>query len=111
MNINRRQLLIGAAATAAAAAIPASFLRPRYQVVKRPKRSRVAVVPVARYSDNVEEELEYGLRSFPIDVKGKSVVLKPNLVDYNPEGAINTHPSLVVAAANCFRRRGARSRS
>jgi len=109
MNINRRQLLIGAAATAAAVAIPASFLRPRYQEVKRPRRSRVAVVSVDRYSDNIEEELEYGLRLFPIDVRGKSVVLKPNLVDYNPEGAINTYPSLVVAAANCFRRRGARS--
>jgi len=36
------------------------------------------------------------------------VLLKPNLVDYIPGGAINTHHRLVVAAAEAFRRLGAR---
>jgi uncharacterized protein (DUF362 family) len=35
-------------------------------------------------------------------------VLKPNLVDYIPGNAINTHPILVVAAAECFRELGAK---
>jgi uncharacterized protein (DUF362 family) len=35
------------------------------------------------------------------------VLLKPNLVDYIPGAEINTHPSLVVAAAECFRHLGA----
>src|SRR5262249_29251184 len=39
---------------------------------------------------------------------GKNVVLKPNLVDYIPCSSINTHPLLVAAAAECFRRLGAR---
>jgi uncharacterized protein (DUF362 family) len=37
------------------------------------------------------------------------VVLKPNLVDYAPGDAINTHPLLVLAAAESFRRMGAKS--
>jgi len=36
-------------------------------------------------------------------------VLKPNLVDYIPGDAINTHPTLVLAAVEAFRRLGAKS--
>jgi uncharacterized protein (DUF362 family) len=58
------------------------------------------------------------LRLFPLDLPGKKVLLKPNLVDYLPGNAINTHPTLVLAAAKAFRslasevcdgRRGART--
>ena len=49
------------------------------------------------------------MRLFPLDVRGKMVVLKPNLVDYLPGSAINTHPTLVLAAAEAFRRLGAKS--
>jgi uncharacterized protein (DUF362 family) len=41
-------------------------------------------------------------------VASKSVLLKPNLVDYIPEAEINTHPLLVAAAVECFRRLGAK---
>ena len=37
------------------------------------------------------------------------MLLKPNLVDYVPGTAINTHPLLVLAAAESFRRLGAKS--
>ena len=37
------------------------------------------------------------------------MVLKPNLVDYIPGDAINTYPLLVLAAAESFRRLGAKS--
>jgi uncharacterized protein (DUF362 family) len=37
------------------------------------------------------------------------VVLKPNLVDSLPGDAINTHPGLVLAAVDAFRRLGAKS--
>jgi uncharacterized protein (DUF362 family) len=37
------------------------------------------------------------------------VLLKPNLVDYIPGNTINTHPLLVLAAAESFRRLGAKS--
>ena len=46
--------------------------------------------------------------AFSLSTSDKTVVLKPNLVDYIPGNAINTHPLLVLAAAESFRRMGAK---
>ena len=40
------------------------------------------------------------------DVRGRNVVLKPNLVEFEPESSINTHPILVHAAYEAFRAHG-----
>jgi uncharacterized protein (DUF362 family) len=109
MSITRRDLLAGSAGLAAGAAVAAPFLLPKYHFDRRPKRSRVAILNVDQYSHNLENILEAALRLFPSDVVGKTVLLKPNLVDYLPGDAINTHPSLVLAAAECFRRSAAKS--
>jgi uncharacterized protein (DUF362 family) len=85
------------------------FLLPKYHSDQRPRRSRVAILHAGRYSQNLDQILEAGLRLFPINVRDKTVVLKPNLVDYAPDDAINTHPLLVLAAAESFRRMGAKS--
>jgi uncharacterized protein (DUF362 family) len=69
----------------------------------------VAILRVESYSHNLENILHSGLELFHLDVRGKSVLLKPNLVDYNPGNHINTHPFLVSAAVECFRRLGAKS--
>src|SRR5437870_6963188 len=108
MSITRRHLLVGGAGLAAGAAVSIPSLLPKYHFDRRRKRSRVAILNVDQYSPKVEELLE-ALRLFSIDVAGKAVLLKPNLVDYLPGDAINTHPSLVLAAAECFRRLGAKS--
>jgi len=100
--------LIGAAAAAAGASISLPFLAPRYHEVRRPPRSRVAVLHVENYSQRIAEILLAGLQLFPLDVAGKNLLLKPNLVDYLAGSAINTNPLLVAAAAECFRRLGAR---
>ena len=94
---------------AAGASVSAPFFLPKYHSDRRPRRSRVAVLHVERYSQQIDQILAEGLRLFPINVRGKAVVLKPNLVDYLPGNAINTHPLLVLAAAESFRRVGARS--
>ena len=109
MSITRRQLLVGGVGLAAGASVSIPFLLPKYHFDRRPKRSRVAILNVDQYSPKLESILEDGLRLFSINVTGKTVVLKPNLVDYLPGDAINTHPSLVRAAAECFRRLGAKS--
>jgi uncharacterized protein (DUF362 family) len=49
------------------------------------------------------------LELFHLDLRGKTVLLKPNLVDYIPGSHINTHPLLVCAAVECFRRLGAKN--
>ena len=41
------------------------------------------------------------------NVRGKRIVLKPNLVEFDPHTAINTHPMVVHAAYEAFRKLGA----
>ena len=109
MNFTRRDFLVGSAAVAAGASVSAPFFLPRHHVDGRPKRSRVAILHVEQYSQKIDEILAAGLRLFRIDVRAKRVVIKPNLVDYAPGDAINTHPLLVLAAAESFRRMDAKS--
>ena len=42
-----------------------------------------------------------------LDVRGKRVVLKPNLVEFDQNTVINTHPKMVHAALEAFRAAGA----
>jgi uncharacterized protein (DUF362 family) len=106
VNLNRRELLIGASALAAGVSVSLPFFTPRYHEDRRPARSKVAILHVNEYSQTIEGSLLQGLQLFKLDVRGKMVVLKPNLVDYAPGNAINTEPCLVAAAAECFRRLG-----
>ncbi len=108
MILSRRNFLVGSAALAAGASVSVPLFLPKYHLVRRAKRSRVAILHVERYSQGIDQVLASGLRLFPIDVQDKTVVLKPNLVDYIPGNAINTHPILVLAAAESFRRMGAK---
>ena len=47
------------------------------------------------------------LAEHKLDVRGRRVVLKPNLVEFEPESTINTHPLLVHATLEAFRALGA----
>jgi uncharacterized protein (DUF362 family) len=109
VRITRRDFLVGTAALAAGTTVAAPFLLPKYHSDYRPKRSRVAILDAQQYSGQLDQILAAGLRLFPINVRDKTVVLKPNLVDYIPGDAINTHPLLVLAAGESFRRIGAKS--
>jgi uncharacterized protein (DUF362 family) len=109
VSLTRREFVVGGAALAAGATITAPFLPPKYHSDQRSKRSRVAILHAQQYSQQLDQIVLSGLRLFPIDVRGKTVVLKPNLVDYIPGNAINTHPLLLLAAAESFRRLGAKS--
>src|SRR5439155_11039733 len=75
----------------------------------RPPRSRVAILHAADYSEGLARILFDGMRLFDLPLSGKSVLLKPNLVDHIPGAHINTHPTLVAAAVECFKRLGAQS--
>src|SRR5215472_4613118 len=108
MAITRRELLVGGTGLAAGACVSAPFFRRRYHVSRRPPRSRVAILRVEDYSRPMDDLLFSGLGLFRINVQNRTVVLKPNLVDYIPGNSINTHHRVVVAAAEAFRRLGAR---
>lgn len=83
------------------------FLIPRYDVDRRAALSRVVITPARQYSPKLRDVLWYALKPFNLALRGKSVLLKPNLVDYIRELETNTHPLLIGAAAECFRRLGA----
>ena len=94
---------------AAGASATALLNRPKYHVTRRQPRSRVAILRAESYSHNLESILHSGLELFHLDFRGKTVLLKPNLVDYIPGNHVNTHPLLVCAAVECFRRLGAKN--
>ncbi len=108
MKLDRRTFLTASLGLAAGASTTALLNRPKHHVTRRQPRSRVAILRAESYSHDLEKILHYGLGLFHLDVRGKTVLLKPNLVDYISGSHINTHPLLVAAAVECFRRLGAK---
>src|SRR6266849_25155 len=109
MKLDRRTFLTASLGLAAGASTTALLNRPKYYVTRRQPRSRVAILRAESYSYNLESILHSGLELFHLDLRGKTVLIKPNLVDYIPGNHINTHPLLVCAAVECFRRLGAKN--
>src|SRR6266536_3483160 len=70
--------------------------------------SRVAILEAKSYRAPLEEIIRRGIHLFKLDLKGKRIVLKPNLVEFDPKGVINTHPSVIEAAIGSFRSLGVR---
>ncbi|MGD0128454.1 MAG: DUF362 domain-containing protein [Terriglobia bacterium] len=71
--------------------------------------SRVAIRKAPNYQVDLTALLDETLREFDLKVQGSKVLLKPNFVEPDPQGLINTHPAVVAAARDCFLRLGARS--
>jgi uncharacterized protein (DUF362 family) len=70
--------------------------------------AKVAILGKASYAEPLVDTILQGIRLFRLNVHGKKVLLKPNLVEFDPAGVINTHPAVVAAAIEAFRRLGAR---
>lgn len=77
------------------------------QAFRKKNRSRVAVLAAKSYDQPLKDIIVRGIRMFGLEVKGKRIVLKPNLVEFDPKGAINTNPAVVEAAVDSFRTLGA----
>ena len=103
-----RDLLVASAAVTGSA-LTAQFRRRKYSRDLRPSRSRVAVLPADQYSDSLEQLIYDGIRPFNLNVRGKSVLLKPNLVEYILGRPVNTDTQLIGGAAETFLRLGAAS--
>ena len=72
------------------------------------ERSRVAILACRSYEGHLVDLVRRGLRLLGTPIRGKRVVLKPNLVEFDPAGVINTHPALIGAAAEALLGLGAR---
>jgi uncharacterized protein (DUF362 family) len=73
-----------------------------------PARSAVGLFPAPTYDVDFTDVIYRGLRELGVNVTGRSVLLKPNLVEYSPGTVINTHPLVVAGAATAFLKAGAR---
>ena len=101
---SRRSLMI--AGTSAAAALS---LAP---VVGRRQSRCVFVARNQDYTHRLVRTIEDGFRNVEFDLaklRGKRVLLKPNLVEPSRDAPhMTTHPAVILAAAEVFRRQGAR---
>ena len=90
--------------------IAAACRRPLYDpsAFSVPDRSPVALLPADSYSIDFADLVARGLKTLGVDVRGRRVFLKPNMVEYERDSAINTHASVVAGAAVAFRSAGAR---
>ncbi len=72
-----------------------------------PDRSQVGIFAAASYDVDFGDLIGRGLRELGVNVSGRRVFLKPNIVEYEPNTAINTNPLVVAGAVVAFRRAGA----
>lgn len=74
----------------------------------KPERSPVAVLGAASYGEDLSDLVSRGLAMFPeLRIQDRRVLLKPNFVEVDRAGVINTHPLLLHGAIEAFRRAGA----
>ena len=67
----------------------------------------VSIYRAAAYSEELYALVRRIIAEHALDVRGKRVVLKPNLVEFDSHTVINTNPKLVHAALEAFRAGGA----
>jgi uncharacterized protein (DUF362 family) len=69
--------------------------------------SRVLIRRAMGYQQELASVILESLKEFHLPVRGKTVLLKPNLVGLDPLGAMNTHPAVIAATRESFLRLGA----
>jgi uncharacterized protein (DUF362 family) len=80
---------------------------PRAPAPRKASRSPVAILAQDRYGDELADAVLRGMSLCALEARGARVVVKPNLVEFDPQGAVNTHPLLVGATVEALRRLGA----
>jgi len=76
---------------------------------RRPRaaRAQVSIVRAPAYDQHIYESVRRIFAEHRVDVRGRRVVLKPNLVEFEPGSSINTNPLLVHAVFEAARALGA----
>jgi len=107
--MNRRQALAAGLASMGLASVDlagCNRLAPAAPKAQFPV-SRVTIVKAAAYTMDVYDTVYRMVADHKLNVRGKRVVLKPNLVEFDSATTINTHPLVVHAAYEAFRKIGA----
>jgi len=108
--LSRRRFLTAASVLGATSLAGCAERKPTWKKsgYRKPDRSRVAILKAAGYDRDLTSVILDGIKSFRLEVMGKRVLLKPNLVEYERDTVINTHPSVIGAAIEAFLKLGAK---
>jgi len=72
-----------------------------------PGNSAVTIIRARSYSEDLVSRMLEGVRECGLEARGKRVLLKPNLVEFDSATVINTDAAFVAAAVELFHRLGA----
>jgi len=108
--MDRRDFLKAAAAASLSPLLSACEQEVRWTKAAyiKPKHSQVAILAAENYGKSLRDTILRGIQMCRVEVRGKRILLKPNLVEFDPKGVINTHPAVVEAAVDSFKTLGAR---
>src|SRR4030095_15077803 len=108
--MNRRQFLKASAGASLYPFLPSCDQQVRWEkeAFIKAKNSRVAILAAEQYGGSLQDTVRRGIDLFRLDVKGKRILLKPNLVEFDAKGAINAHPAVIEATITAFKSLGAR---
>src|SRR5258708_3503242 len=101
MNMTRRELLVTGGA---ALALTGCARTPRQSFAV----GNVSIMKAPAYSMDIYHIIYRMIAGHDLNVRGKRIVLKPNLVEFDPHTAVNTHPMVVHATYEAFRKLGAK---
>ncbi|MDX1984063.1 MAG: DUF362 domain-containing protein [Bryobacteraceae bacterium] len=111
-DISRRRFLPSAATVSIAACGVAGSVACGVNDLPQPFAgvpSPVFIARAASYTANLAAILEQGIAACGLVVKGRNILLKPNLVEFDAATSINTNVAVVAAAVEVFQKLGASS--
>lgn len=83
-------------------------VKPEQAAKKYQGRSRVALMPCASYDEDITALLsDYAKKLSLPSIKGKKVVLKPNMVEYREGNPVTTNPAVLSAVIKFAKQQGA----
>jgi len=103
--MTRRELL-GAAAAGAVLTSCGKSAAPA-KLVRHFPVSNVSITKAPAYDMSIYDTIYRIVSDHKLNVRGKRIVLKPNLVEFEPGTVINTHPMVTHATYEAFRKLGA----
>jgi uncharacterized protein (DUF362 family) len=106
--MTRRKFLPLAGAAVAGTYIGMKLQKPPKVPDGPPGKSPVAIMRARSYSDDLVSRMLEGIRMCGLDARDKRVLLKPNMVEFDPATVINTDAMVIAAAVEVFHRLGAR---
>ena len=108
-DMDRRDFITKLTTLGITLAAPSCTRQPRWKsgAYRKPSSSQVAVLRAGSYDEKLTRIIVDGIKSFRLPINGRKVLLKPNLVEYERDTVINTHPAVIGATIEAFRQLGA----